>query len=79
MVPGSAWDGNYDANGGYLIVLSSGEIISYHIFDKKEFEDYLFNNTKLETPSASRYGIGEVYSNYRSKAIMLNLQIRFKI
>lgn len=31
MQPSQRWNNHYDANGGYLIVLNSGEIISYHI------------------------------------------------
>lgn len=78
MTPSREWDGHYDANGGYLIVLNNGEIISYHIFDKDEFEDYLFFNTKLDTPSTSRYGIGTIEQDENGGYhIDLGLQIRF--
>lgn len=77
MKPAERWDGHYDANGGYLIVLKSGEIISYHIYDKDDFEDYLFHNTKLETPSTSRYSTGTVFNEENDYYIDLGLQIRF--
>ena len=32
------------------LFLDSGDIISYHIYDKEDFEDYLFLHTRLETP-----------------------------
>jgi type II restriction enzyme len=79
MQPAQQWNGNYDANGGYLVVLRTGEIISYHIFDKNEFEAYLFHNTKLETPSTSRYNIGKVFEEQGNYYIDLGLQIRFCI
>lgn len=77
MKPAQRWDGHYDANGGYLIVLNSGEIISYHIYDKDDFEGYLFHNTKLETPSTSRYSTGTVFNSNGDYFIDLGLQIRF--
>lgn len=77
MKPAQKWDGHYDANGGYLIVLNSGEIISYHIYDKDDFEGYLFHNTKLDTPSTSRYSTGTVFNSNGEYFIDLGLQIRF--
>jgi hypothetical protein len=79
MKPATTWTGKYDANGGYLIILNSGEIISYHIFDKEDFENYLFFNTRIETPSPSRYGLGEVFSADGTHYIRLGLQIRFTL
>ncbi len=77
MKPAQRWDGHYDANGGYLIVLNSGDIISYHIYDKEDFESYLFHNTKLDTPSTSRYSTGAVFNLDGDYFIDLGLQIRF--
>ena len=77
MKPSQRWNGKYDANGGYLIVLKSGEIISYHIYDKDDFEGYLFHNTKLDTPSTSRYSTGNVLKIDSDYFIDLGLQIRF--
>lgn len=47
------------------------------VYNKNEFEDYLLNNTKLETASSSRHGFGEIYEKNGSVYIKLNLQIRF--
>jgi len=77
MTPAKIWDGIYNANGGYLIVLKSGEIISYHIYDKADFEDYLFHNTKIETPSTTRHKIGTIEKDSDGFYIDLALQIRF--
>lgn len=78
MTPAHVWNGIYDANGGYLIVKETGDIICYHIYNKKEFEDYLFVNTKLDTPSATRYKFGMIEEDTQgNQFIKLNLQIRF--
>jgi hypothetical protein len=77
MMPSKVWTGQYDTTGGYLIVKDNGDILCYHIYNKNEFEDYLFNNTKLETASSSRHKFGEVYEENGQIYFKLNLQIRF--
>jgi type II restriction enzyme len=77
MMPSKVWTGQYDATGGYLIVKESGDILCYHIYNRNEFEDYLFNNTKLDTASSSRHDFGKVYIENRELYFKLNLQIRF--
>ncbi len=77
MMPGTVWDGLYDATGGYLVVKNDGEILSYHIYNKNKFENYLYHNTKLETASSSRHDFGKIYKANENYYIKLNLQIRF--
>lgn len=77
MMPSKIWTGKYDATGGYLIVKESGDILCYHIYNRNEFEDYLLNNTKLETASSSRHGFGKIYKENDELYFNLNLQIRF--
>lgn len=77
MVPNTAWDGNYDANGGYIVVREDGGIICYHLYDKTLFENYLFNKTKLDTPSSSRHGFGVIEVENEEMYFKLNLQVRF--
>tara|TARA_B110000114_G_C15084489_1_gene395515 strand:+ start:1623 stop:2702 length:1080 start_codon:yes stop_codon:yes gene_type:complete len=77
MMPSVVWTGQYDATGGYLIVKESGDILCYHIYNRNEFEDYLFNNTKLDTASSSRHDFGIVYKENGEMYFKLNLQIRF--
>lgn len=77
MMPSKVWTGQYDATGGYLIVKESGDILCYHIYNRNEFEDYLFNNTKLETASSSRNDFGTIYEENGKLYFKLNLQIRF--
>ena len=77
MMPSKVWTGKYDATGGYLIVKENGDVLCYHIYNRNEFEDYLLNNTKLETASSSRHGFGKIYKSNGEMFFNLNLQIRF--
>ena len=72
------WYGNFHANGGYIIVKEDGDIICYHFFDRNDLEDYLFHNTRFETPSTSRHLFGNIYQENSEYFLKLNLQIRFK-
>lgn len=77
MLPSKVWNGTADATGGYIIVKEDGEVLCYHLFNRNEFETYLINNTKFETPSTSRHGFGDIYKENGKYYIKLNLQIRF--
>ncbi len=77
MMPSKVWSGQYDATGGYLIVKKDGDVLCYHIYNRNDFENYLINNTKLETASSSRHGFGELYEENGELFFKLNLQIRF--
>jgi len=78
MTPSKVWNGIYDATGGYLIVRENGDVLCYHIYNRNQFEDYLFQNTKLETASSSRHEFGKIYEKNEKIYFKLNLQIRFK-
>lgn len=79
MKPATDWDGKEDANGGYIIVKEDGEVLCYHVYKRNDFEDYLFKNTRLDTPSTTRYEYANVYRGVDGKYyVKLNLQIRFK-
>lgn len=72
------WYGNFHANGGYIVVKEDGNIICYHFFDRNDLEDYLFFNTRFETPSTSRHLFGDIYQENEEFFLKLNLQVRFK-
>lgn len=78
MMPSKVWTGIYDATGGYLIVKLNGEVLCYHIYNRNQFEDYLFANTKLETASSTRHEFGKIYEENGKFYFKLNLQIRYK-
>lgn len=77
MMPSKVWTGELDATGGYLVVKENGDILCYHIYNRNEFEDYLFTNTKLETASSTRHEFGTIYEKNGQLYFKLNLQIRF--
>lgn len=72
------WLGAEDANGGYITVKSDGSIVCYHLYNRTEFEDYLYDYTRFERPSTSKYNYMEVYKDGEDYKIKLCLQIRFK-
>lgn len=77
MRPNDVWTGRFDTSGGMLIVREDGEVICYHIYNRNDFEDYLLNNTKFDTPSSTRHGFGTLYATEQGLFFKLNVQIRF--
>lgn len=77
MVPSKEWDGQDDANGGYIIVKHDGEVLAYHLYNRNYFEKYLLDNTKFERASTSRHEYATIYKVDGDAYINLNLQIRF--
>lgn len=78
MMPSKVWSGTYDATGGYLIVKKDGEVLCYHLYNRNQFENYLFESTKLETASSTRHDFGKIYKENDKLFFKLNLQVRFK-
>ena len=78
MEPSSEWSGEDDANGGYIVAKSDGEVLAYHLYNRDRFKQYLYENTKLERGSTSRHGYATLYKENGKMYINLNLQIRFK-
>lgn len=76
MMPSKAWNGEHEAQGGYIVVKEDGELVSYHTYNLDDFKTYLFENTKFDT-AASRTGFGTIYKENNDLLIKLNLQIRF--
>lgn len=76
--PTKKWNGLDEANGGYIIVKTNGEVVAYHLYNRNSFENYLLNNTKFDTPSVTRHRFGKIYSENGKNFINLNFQIRFK-
>lgn len=79
MKPATSWNGSENASGGYIVVKEDGEVLCYHVYNRNDFEEYLFKNTKLDTPSTSRYEFSKIYQGVDGRNyVKLNLQIRFK-
>ncbi|MBE6843754.1 MAG: HpaII family restriction endonuclease [Ruminococcus sp.] len=77
MVPNTLWTGDYEATGGYIIVKDDGDVVCYHIYNRNAFRNYIFLNTRLDTPSKTRHGFGTIYEENDEQFLKLNVQIRF--
>lgn len=78
MTPEKKWEGEEDANGGYIVVKEDGSVVCYHIYNRADFEKYLLNETIFETASTTRHNFGSVYFNEGEFKLRFNLQVRFK-
>lgn len=79
FMPGTKWNGENSVTGGLLIILHDGKIVCLDlIYYKKEVDRYLINNTKLDTPSSSRYHMLELKKYNNRIYFTLNLQVRYK-
>lgn len=81
MFPSIEWDGKYTANGGIMLVAKDSHVyVLDNIYNEVEVQEYLLNETKLETPSTTRYHMLELKVDPISEEIFftLNLQIRYK-
>lgn len=77
MMPSTPWDDVDEASGGYVIVLPTGELIAFYIYNRSLFDQYLVDNTKFERGSTSKHQYMSVYKEGEDYFIKLNLQIRF--
>lgn len=77
MVPSQEWDTYLSTYGGYIVVKNDGALVCYHLYNDDQFKDYLFENTKFETPSSSRHDFGKLYEKDGQLYIDLNIQVRF--
>lgn len=77
MLPGQPWEASHQA-AGVLVVTENGDIDCYHVIYKASLEDYLYDDLKFETPSASRHGFGQIeIGEDGNQYFTLNIQLRF--
>ena len=77
MTPEMDWIGEEDANGGYITVKKDGSVVCYHIYNRTDFYEYLYNYTYFEKGSSSRHRYMSIYKEDGNYYLCLNLQIRF--
>jgi len=84
MKAGRSWTGNFNATGGYIAVKQDGDLVCYHIYNWNDFQNYLFNHTKIDFPDSSpnRCDFGSILnsndvSEEKGSYIKINFQIRF--
>lgn len=77
--PSVKWNGINDVNGGLIIVKKDGNVVILDlIYFKEKVLSYLINETKLDSPSSSRYHMLELYEKNGKIYFTLNLQVRYK-
>ena len=78
MTGSRAWDGTEQVNGGYIVVLPTGEVLCYHASDREQFRDYLFRNTFVEYVSCKKFQWGYVEKDDQWHYVLpLNAAVRF--
>lgn len=77
MTPEKSWVGEEDANGGYITVKRDGSVVCYHIYDRQNFHQYLYDYTYFEKGSSSRHEYMQIYKSNDEYYVNLNLQVRF--
>lgn len=79
FIPSKKWDGKQVVNGGFVIVNTDGKVLVLDlVYYKDKVVNYLINNTKLDSPSSTRYHMLELYEEGNNIYFNLNLQIRYK-
>lgn len=78
MSPCEIWHGEYDTSKQFLIKGNSNEFITYNIYNRSQFEEYLFYNTILDTGSSTKQKFETIYKDPTDNCyyLKLNLQIR---
>lgn len=77
--PSIKWNGINDVNGGLIVVKKDGKVIILDlIYFKQTVINYLIEETKLDSPSSSRYHMLKLYTENGKIYFKLNLQIRYK-
>lgn len=77
--PKEKWNGINEVNGGLIIVKSDGRVVVLDlIYFQQEVLKYLMEETKLDTPSSTRYKMLQLFEKDGKIFFTLNLQIRYK-
>lgn len=81
MFPSIEWNGAYSADGGIILVSKDSQVyVLDNIYHKNDVREYLLQETKLDSPSTSRYHMLELREDPHTGEIFftLNLQVRYK-
>lgn len=77
MTPGKVWNGTTDDTSGFLIVKPGGDVVTYHIYNRDAFKQYLYMFTNFDKPARKRHNYGKLFEMNGKVYIKLHLQIRF--
>lgn len=78
IFPSLNWDGRRTCNGS-ISLLKNDTLLLYHVLEQGVFEDYLFKNTRFDSPqSRGANDYCELYEKNGNIYIDLVLQVRFQ-
>lgn len=77
MTPAKPWKGDENANGGFIIVKPDGDVVTYHLYNRMELNEYLFEHTYFDHPSTSRHLFADLFYEGEELYLKLAIQIRF--
>lgn len=76
MTSKTVWSGDYENVGGIIIVKPDAEVLCYHLVDFMKFKHYLKSSCRIDNPSGSKMGYGEVFESNGETFIKLNFQVK---
>lgn len=77
MTQGTPWNIRESVTGGIILVKRNGDIVCYHLFDRDEFQNHLFQFAKIDTPSTSRHNPSQIWKTVDGKyRISVAMQIK---
>ncbi len=77
MMPSIEWNLLNIANG-LLVVVSSGDILGFYVYNNLDLLQFLLSNSYFDTPSTSRHEFGTIYNENGRYYIDLCMQIRLR-
>lgn len=80
MTAGTPWEGNEDANGGFIVVKPDGDVVTYHIYNRSALLNYLYQGTRFEhcSQSKNKYDYGYIYKDEESGQWRMRLQLQIR-
>lgn len=77
MTQGTPWNIRESITGGIILVKRNGDIVCYHLFDRDEFQNHLFQFAKIDTPSTSRHNPSQIWKTVDGKyRISVAMQVK---
>ena len=78
MTPGTEWNGETDNTSGIIIVKPDGDMVTYHVYNRDAFKQYLYLSTLFDRPSRTRHQYAKLFEQDGKVYMKLAIQIRFR-
>jgi type II restriction enzyme len=75
MKPGSAWVGDLEGYGGFIVVREDGELVCLHLENDDDFKTYLLNNSRFDFPKDELFA--KPFMRDGKLIFSINFQVRF--